>query len=516
MNFFSVSEMQALDRRCIDQGVSGETLMARAVRKLAGEMLFFASGRKNPVRVLCGPGNNGGDGFGLAWQLHRAGWETEIWLCVPVEKIRGDAALFYERCLKAQVPCRRVISPEDWEAAALSLPPSVWWVDALLGTGSTEAPRGNLAAAVQFLNQQAARDLVWSVDLPSGLNPDTGKPFDTDFCVRADHTLTLGGPKRGFAEEGSDTWTGSVSVLDLGFSEADLLSGSGLGDWQVLSDREAADALAVFPRDAHKGTRGHTLLVGGSPGMSGAIILSARAALASGCGLVTVLTTFSNASLVDAAVPEAMVLPGQQGNMLSLCSQAVDFTPYQAVGVGPGMRVNFHSAEMLSRILKECAKPLVLDADALTNLSGLSPEHRETRAPLWLTPHPGEMARLLKCSPQEVQSSRGTMVHKAAEKYHASVLLKGARSRVDQPMGGSWLNLNGNPGMAKGGSGDVLTGLLTGLIARGVDPGRVLPLAVYLHGKAGDMAAIQKGQSGMQASDIVAALPLVMRHVQGR
>lgn len=515
MNFFKAIEMQALDRISIQEGTSGETLMARACRKLAGELLFFAEQQKPAVRVLCGPGNNGGDGFGLAWHLHQAGWPVEVWLCVPAEKIRGDAALFYQRCISDHVPLRMFLTDADWQVAERSLPPSLWWVDALLGTGSSEAPRGNLASAVQFLRKQSARQLVWSVDLPSGLNPDSGQPFDPALCVRADHTLTLGGPKIGFAGDLSDKWTGSISILDLGFKD-EYSHPENECEWLALSDREAAECLAPMPRGAHKGSRGHALLIGGSAGMSGAIILSARAALASGCGLVTVLTPYSCAPLVDAAVTEAMVLHGLQGNLGSLCAQDINFTAYQAVGMGPGLRVNYTVAEMLSRVLKECNKPLVLDADALTNLGNMPADSRESTVPLWMTPHPGEMGSLLKCSAQDVQASRSEMLQKTSAKYRAKVLLKGARSRMAQPDGAKWLNVNGNPGMATGGSGDVLTGLLTGLIARGVDQNKVLPLAVYLHGRAGDLAAKRKGQSGMRAGDIVEALPEVIRHLQGR
>jgi ADP-dependent NAD(P)H-hydrate dehydratase / NAD(P)H-hydrate epimerase len=515
MKFFKASGMQAIDRQTIEEGTPGETLMSRACRILAGELMFFAERDKPAVRILCGPGNNGGDGFGLAWHLHQAGWPVEVWLCVPPEKIRGDALLFYQRCLSGHVPLRILLHADDWPSAENSVPPSLWWVDALLGTGTDEAPRGNLATAVQFLRAQAARNLIWSVDLPSGLNPDNGQPFDPALCVRADHTLTLGGPKIGFSEDQSDQWTGTISILDLGFPDP-LLNAHGRGDWLALSDREATEYLPTMPRWAHKGSQGHALLIGGSPGMSGSIILSARAALASGCGLVTVLTPYSCAPLVDAAVPEAMVLHGLQGNLGSLCSQEINFSPFQSVGMGPGLRVNYTASEMLSRVLKECHKPLVLDADALTNLGNLPADHREYASPLWMTPHPGEMGRLLKCTSQEIQASRSAMVEKTAAKYRARVLLKGARSRIVQPDAGRWINLNGNPGMATGGSGDVLTGLLTGLIARGVDQNNVLPLAVYLHARAGDLAAQRKGQSGMRAGDIVEALPEVFRHMQGR
>ena len=415
--------MQAVDRETIASGVSGEILMARASRKLAGELLFFADSQPRPLVIFCGPGNNGGDGLGLAVYLHQWGWPVEVWLCVPEESIQGDALIFYQRVKAESILCRSVLSEEDWQRAEIHLPANAWLVDALLGTGSKGAPRNNMALAVNFISRERSGHFVWSVDLPSGLDAESGLPFDENCCVQADHCLTLGGAKKGFQIDASVRWTGSISVLDLGFEDALLLRHVDGDSAECMSDREAAEALPSFPGDAHKGSRGHLLLAGGSLGMTGAISLSARAALRGGCGLVTVLTPFSCAQIVDAAVPEAMVIHGKQGKFMGLSNQEVNFSCYQAVGMGPGMRINYDSSEFLARVLKECTLPMVLDADALNAFALLDSVHRETRAPLWLTPHPGEMARLLRWSGAQVQHNREEAVEAAMNQFAASTLL---------------------------------------------------------------------------------------------
>lgn len=515
MQFYTSTSMQSMDKDTIEAGTSGEVLMARACRKLAGEILFYADATPHPLLFLCGPGNNGGDGFGTAFHLYQRGWPVEIWLTIPESKLKGDAFLFFNQSKSSGIPIREMLRPQSWEHAERFLPPGAWIVDALLGTGTREAPRKALGFAVDFIRKHADSHQIWSIDVPSGLNPVTGFPFDESKCVKADHTLTLGGAKVGFLEDDSDAWTGSISVLDLAF-EQEMLSSRGEGNWHTLSDREAAEYLPSYRRGDHKGSHGHALLIGGSPGMSGAIQLSGRAALASGCGLVSILTPHDCASIVDAAIPEAMVLSGEQSESKSLCRQDVDGTSFDAVGIGPGLRVNEGTSQLLVQVLKNTSGALVLDADGLNNFAALESQQQETDAELFFTPHPGEMARLLESNTGNIQEARSTAVRTLSDKHQANALLKGSRSRMSLRDGKNWLNLNGNPGMASGGSGDVLTGLLTGLLARGVDRKVVLPLAVYIHGRAGDLAAHRKGLSGMSAGDIVEAIPKVLQQLQGR
>lgn len=515
MKFFSADSMRSLDEEAIQAGTSGRRLMGRACRSLAEEVLFFAEDRVQTVVVLCGPGNNGGDGFGLAWQLHRRGWRVEVWSVIPEEKVKGDAAFYMDEARSVGVQVRFLVEESDWEDAEVFLPVGAWLVDALLGTGVTEAPRGAVVPAIRFLQARQPRHRIWAVDLPSGLHPDTGEPFDATCCVKADHTLTLGGAKPGFEKDRSAVWTGSMSVLELGF-DSERLDGKGEGEWQVLSREQAAGWIPPMMEYDHKGSRGHALLIGGSPGMSGAIVLAASAALRSGCGLVTVLTPFTCAQLVDGARAELMVLPGQQGNFHTLCGQDVAYDLYSGVCIGPGMRTNRDTAELLTRVLSECRAPVVMDADALNALSRIERETGKWLKGKWMTPHPGELGRLLKTSAEEIQRDRRTKVKEFQQQTGSRIVLKGSHSRIAQGEGDCWVNLNGNSGLATGGTGDVLSGILTGLIARGVDESRALPLAVYVHGRAGDLAAVRKGQSGMAAGDVVEAIPAVLKQLQGR
>jgi len=515
MKFYSAESIRKLDARAIASGISGERLMGRASRALAEELLWLADRHPRPVVVLCGPGNNGGDGFGLAWHLHHQGWPVQCRLVVNEEKLRGDARLFYDRARADGVPMLRMDRAEDVTRAEVDLPAGAWIVDAILGTGVKEAPRDSAAAAIDFINERGSRHRVWAVDCPSGFDPDRGEPFDPRCCVRADFTLTLGAPKLGFEQDASEPWTGSITVLELGFSKEDLAEGA-QGDWQVLSREQAARRLLPIHAGEHKGSRGHALLIGGSPGMSGAIILAARAALRCGCGRVSVLTPFTCAPAVDSAQAEVMVIPAQQGKFHALCGQDINYAAFQAAGIGPGMRANHETAELVTRALGECSVPLVLDADALNDLQKAGLEKHPALQGRWLTPHPAELGRLTGCPVADIQADRREAVCAAQTDCSARILLKGARSRMAQGGEDNWVNLNGGSALATAGSGDVLTGILTGLLARGVHHEHALPLAVYLHARAGDLAAMRNGNSGTLAGDVADALPAVFINLQGR
>lgn len=513
MKCFTAAEMREADRKTISNGTPGSVLMGRAAKALAGELNFFADRLPRPVVVLAGPGNNGGDGFGLAVHLKNLGWPVWVWGAVPRERVRGDALGFLEAAESLGIPFSWKTEPAHWEEAGNGIPPEAWIVDALLGTGVEEAPRGAVAAAVKLLRRVRPFHRIWSVDLPTGLNADTGAPFDPDLCVRADATLTLAGPKPGLTEGDAAEWTGSVSVLDIGVTPGEAATNE---DWQVMSDREIRENLPALSVYDHKGSRGHALFVGGSPGMSGSISMAACASLKSGCGLATVLAPFTTAPGIDAAYKEIMVLPGKQSNFMTLSPQNIQFDPYRVVCVGPGLRVNPETIEVVRRVLNECPHPLILDADGLGCLSDIGIRIGDSRRPVFLTPHPGEMARLLEKKTTEIQSDRSAAVCEAVAHSHAHVVLKGTHSRIVNPKGSRWVNLSGNAALATAGTGDVLAGILAGLIARGIRLDMALPVAVVLHGRAGELASIRNGVSSVLAGDVLEALPAVFRHAEGR
>jgi NAD(P)H-hydrate epimerase len=258
------------------------------------------------------------------------------------------------------------------------------------------------------------------------------------------------------------------------------------------------------------------LVIGGSQGMTGAVNMAGRAALRTGSGLATVLTPGSCLTAVDVEVPELMVLPGKTGNFGTLCTQHLPLAGMDSVLIGPGMRADYDTCDLTQRLIAEAGVPVVMDADALRHVAGFPEWFTTAKAPRLLTPHPGEMGRLLGKTSKEVQADRVGALELAHRAGGCPVVLKGSRSRVLSQDGGKWLNLNGNPGMGTGGSGDVLAGMAASLAGQGVAPARVLPLAVFLHGKAGDLAKMRKGESGLLAGDLIDAIPAVMRRVQGR
>jgi NAD(P)H-hydrate epimerase len=250
--------------------------------------------------------------------------------------------------------------------------------------------------------------------------------------------------------------------------------------------------------------------------MTGAIGMAARAALRTGSGLATVLTPHMCTTAVDVAVPELMVMAGRVGKFGTLCTQFVPLKGINGVLIGPGMRSDYDTRDFTERVVLEAKVPLVMDADALPNIAGFPEWFKTAEGPIYLTPHPGEMARMLGGTSAEIQADRERALSRAHKYGGCNVVLKGSRSRVATRDGRRWLNMNGNPGMATGGSGDVLAGMVTSIAAQGVARDLVLPLAVYLHGKAGDLAFMRRGEAGLVAGDIVEAIPAVMRRVQGR
>lgn len=505
MAFLSAQSMRDFDTRAIQSGIPGTSLMARASRGLATELLSLQGPLPASALVCAGPGNNGGDGFGLAKLLHESGWRVQVWVAAPAERVKGDARVFLDRATAAGVPVRFLPNPEDWELDPGELPLVNWAVDALLGTGAGGAPRETPAAAIRLLQKLSCESHVLAVDLPSGMRADTGEPEDPSLCVQADHTFTLGAAKAGFLNEASARWTGSVTVIDLGFDAGELATAS-VAPLSLVLPRQAREAFPRREPDSHKGTFGHVLVIGGSGGMTGAPILAAQAALRGGAGLVSALLPASLAGAVDAAHPSIMVLSGREDDASRLVDQDLDLSSHDTLVIGPGMRHSKQTAALTRRVLKSFPGPIVVDADAIRAFAGCPDDLANARGKLVLTPHPGEMACLLGISTGEVQADRSASVLRAAERSRAVVALKGARTRVADPDGRQWINLNGNPGMATGGSGDVLAGLLGAFLAQGLDPVRATTLAVFLHGRAGDRAALKHSQASLTAMEMLGAI----------
>lgn len=523
MKIVSVAQMQELDRRMIEENETpGEVLMERAGQGVADVVRRLAdlAGFTSPlVHLLAGRGNNGGDAFAAARFLKEAGLSVSVWLAGSANDVKGDALRHLSRMKSAGVALRELPLREDWDEALRYPMGADLLVDGVLGTGSSGPARGPAAGAIEYINAQARHALVVAIDIPSGLNADTGSAEGE--TVRADVTVTMGLPKRGLVEPEALEYTGVVEVVDLGIPEEFIAQLTPVEDRELIYSTDLRPLFTRRRRGSHKGEYGHVLLIGGARGYTGAIALAARAALRSGAGLVTVLTPAGIAPVVAGSVLEAMVLPAPETNTGSLDAglwaewrQRVD--TFQAVLIGPGLSRHPQSLTLVRHLVHEYNGPLVLDADALSVLEGQAHFISKRRGPSVITPHPGELAKLMARETVEVQKDRRAAALAAAAKTEATVVLKGAGTLVARTGRPLQINLTGNPGMATGGSGDVLAGLLTGLLGQGLEPYDAARAAVYLHGRAGDTAALRKSQAGLTAMDLVDELPYAFREVSVR
>ncbi len=516
LGLFTAEEMRRLDRRAVSElGIPGATLMENAGRGAADGIRALLEEFKAPrqgarVVVVCGKGGNGGDGFVVARWLKKWGARPEVVLAFPEGEIGGDAEEKLRELKRGGV---RPWLFESEPAAAEALGRADVIVDALLGTGSRGAPEGPVARLIELINASGAP--VVALDIPSGVSADGGPTPGP--AVRAMLTLTFAGFKRGLVAGPGAELAGEVEVVPIGIPEAEVLRGM---TTFVLEGQDIAPHFPPRPRGAHKGSYGHVLIVAGSLGKTGAAALAATAAMRSGAGLVTVATPASQQPIVASLVLEAMTeaLPETPARTLALKAREVVgelATKRDAVALGPGIGLDEETRIVARGLVQELAKPMAVDADALSALAGHLDILRGAPAARCLTPHPGEMARMLGAAMGDVQRDRIAAAREFATRYRTHLVLKGAWSVVADPDGRVVVNPTGNPGMASGGTGDVLTGMLGAFLARGIAPGAALLSAVYLHGFAGDIAADRVGEESLIASDVIAALPEAFTRLGG-
>jgi NAD(P)H-hydrate epimerase len=490
----SAQTMRALDEATIKQlAVSGDLLMESAGRELAALVTRETRGR---VAVLCGPGNNGGDGLVAARHLAQNGREVDVALVSGSAELSVDTARNLERY---RALGRKVLrgAPGEIRAAVV--------VDALFGTGLARPVEGDFAKAIEAAQRSGAT--VIAVDLPSGLDADTGAVLGA--ALRADYTLAIGLPKFALALEPGRGYAGVVSVARVGILDIAPGHEPDAVLWRADAAREV---LPARPRDGHKGRFGHVLLVAGSPGKTGAAALAAEGALRGGAGLATIACPHSVHAILEAKCTEAMTvgLAETQGGGLhdrSLSELLVLADERDVVCAGPGLGREGETGDLMMRIVEEVDRPLVLDADGLYPFSRSLAELRRRRAPTVLTPHPGEASRLLQCETAEVNRDRVAAARALARESGCVVILKGAGTLIASPDEVLTLNPTGGPVLATGGTGDVLAGLTAALLAQGVDAHPAATLAAWLHGAAGDRLARRVGATGVLAGEIAAELP---------
>ncbi len=512
---FTAEEMRRLDRRAIGElRIPGTTLMGNAGAGAAREIrAAFGSLRRKAVVVLCGKGNNGGDGFVVARHLRRAGATVRVFLIGSVGDVRGDAAVMLSRFQRSGGRVTEVLREDAFHHVERQLGSTDLVVDALLGTGLTGPAEGLIARAIHAIN--AAGSPVAALDLPSGLSSDSGALLGP--TVSATLTATFAGLKRGLLLYPGAAHAGTVRVVPIGIPAAEVPRGVS------VSLLEASDIRPLFPPrrpDAHKGTFGHLLIVAGSVGKTGAAAMAGRAALRSGGGLVTIACPASQQPIVAALGMETMTEPLAETPSQSLALKAKDrlldlAARVEAVALGPGISLDPETQSLVRELVAEVPRPLVVDADGLSALAGHLQILKRAPAPRCLTPHPGEMARMLGTTVAEVQADRFEVVRVFSQRYRVFVALKGAHTVVGDPTGTIFLNPTGNPGMATGGAGDVLTGMVGAFLSRGMRPLQALQAAVYLHGLAGDLARDDQGEEGLIAGDILEAIPAAIQSLQG-
>jgi ADP-dependent NAD(P)H-hydrate dehydratase / NAD(P)H-hydrate epimerase len=505
----TAEEMRALDRWTIEHHTPGPVLMERAGAGAAQVLRVQWPKLGGPVVVCCGRGNNGGDGFVLAHELRRARGGVEVWLVGRRQDVRGDAAEMMDRWRGA---ITTVETAGQLEPLQRRLERAGVVVDALLGTGLNAPVEGTFAAVIDAIN--ASGRPVLAIDIPSGLSADTGRPLGT--AVQAAVTATFAFPKLGQVLYPGAELCGRLDVVDIGIPPEAVAAMR--PQMRLLEAGEVGRLLPRRPRDSHKGTFGHVLVVAGSRGKTGAALLASAAAARAGAGLTTLAAAASLLPVLEGHVREVMSepLPDAGDGTATLDDAAlVDrlLAGRAAVVCGPGLGTADGTRALVHHVVRRARAPLVIDADGLNAVAGTDVLCQRP-APTVVTPHPGEMARLLRCSTSEVQADRVASARRFAANHGVVTVLKGARTVVATPEGAVAISPTGNPGMASGGMGDVLSGILGGLLAQGLDPFAAATLGVFAHGAAADALAARRGEVGLLAGDLLNELPPTIARLQ--
>ncbi len=504
----TAAQMRACDRAAIDEhGIPGLVLMENAGIGVLGAMTEHFGGQPPlSTAVLCGKGNNGGDGFVVARHLQDLGGEVVCYLFGELDGLAGDAAANAAMAAAGGVPIHEANEAGKWADLAAGLGRFDCLLDAMLGTGLQSAARGVIADAIESMN--AAAVPVVAVDLPSGLSADTGAVLGP--TVLADLTVTFGAPKCCHVLEPAAGYCGDLEVVDISIPTSVIESTEPA--LELVTPQDLPGVIPERRRDSHKGSFGRVLVIGGAPGTAGAAVLAARGALRGGAGLVHIACPDPVCPLVGGQITEALVhsVPAEASGGIGIEANAVLaqlVARADVVALGPGIGTAEETRTMVQALATTVERPMVIDADGLNALAGSLDSLTGAPAARVLTPHPGEAARLLKSTIDAVQGDRPAAARELAERSGAVVVLKGYYSLIAAPGAAPLVNPTGNPGMATGGTGDVLTGLIAALVGQGMEPLVAAWAGAYLHGLAGDLAAEEMGEISMIAGDLVHLLP---------
>jgi hydroxyethylthiazole kinase-like uncharacterized protein yjeF len=509
MKLVTASEMRELDRRAIqDLGIPSLVLMENAGRTTYLILRREFPGLPGEVAVLAGPGNNGGDGFVVARYLANAGIPVAVFLLGSRDRLSRDAGVNLEILAHLGVPVAEVLTDADLNPAIRRLARAGMIVDALLGTGLNAPVKGLMAAVIERVNRLQVP--VLAVDIPTGLCADTGAVLGDALQARV--TVTYGWPKVGQLLPPGRDYVGRLWQVDIGIPPI-----FARGIPRELAEAGAMRALLPpRPFASHKGTYGHLVVLAGSVGKTGAAAMASEAALRAGAGLVTLGVPASLNDILEVKLTEAMTLPlpeapGTRALGAAALAPLREFLGENfTLAVGPGIGTHPETRDLVRRLAQDLPQPMVIDADGLNNLAGAADTLKDAAGPRILTPHPGEMARLVGLATPEVQTRRLDLARDTAARFGVTLVLKGAQTVVAAPDGRASLNATGNPALASGGTGDVLTGLIGGFLAQGLTPWDAACLGVYLHGLAADFFVSRRGSRGMIAGDLLDVLPAML------
>ncbi|TDK59078.1 NAD(P)H-hydrate dehydratase [Bacillus salipaludis] len=498
-------EMQQMDQYTMEKiGVPGIILMENAGGRVVEEILACTPYENPRIIVLAGGGNNGGDGFVIARKLVDAGLKPLLCLLVKPEKIKGDAKVHFDVYMNRRLPIF-YLHENTQEALRMKLVQADIIVDAILGTGVNGPVREPFNQVISMVNELSDKKWVIAVDIPSGVSSDTGKVEGA--AVNAAKTITFVFPKKGFFLQDGPMYVGAWKAVDISVPPS-ACEELGLDMPRLITESLAEAAVPVRPKNGHKGTFGHALVLGGSCHYVGAPIFSAKAALYSGAGLVTLAIPECIYSMVSAQCPESLMLPlsAEDGHFAG--SSVEEIKPrmgqFDSITIGPGISRFSRGEEWVKNIIGGLTgQPIVVDADALYLLRNELEFVREYNGNVIFTPHPGEMASLLNSSVKEVEANRIGTAKSFAKDFNVFLLLKGHRTVIASPDGEIYINPYGHDALGKGGSGDVLTGLIVSFLAQGATPLAAMIAASYLHAKAGEEKAKTLSHYGVMPFDIV-------------
>ena len=517
MKLVTAPEMAALDKRTIEElKVPAIILMENAGLGVVHKLYkHFPKVGRMSVGVLVGRGNNGGDGLVVARHLHQRGVEVRAYLLARKEELRGEAKANLEAYLGIGGHLTEVPEVE----ALLKLFPEIArhdiLVDGLLGTGLRSEVTGLYRTAIDRVNLTGKP--VVAIDIPSGVDASTGRILGS--AIKAFLTVTFALPKVGLVIHPGASFVGRLEVVDIGIPPF-VIEEAGIRT-HLIDEAQIRGYFRPRPEDSHKGDYGRLLILAGSPGMTGAAYMASQGALRVGAGLITLGIPEGLNPIMEVKLTEVMTRPLEEtpeGHLSPSAAKEIEelWDRMDVVILGPGILPNPDTLKLMSYVIENSPRPLVVDAGGLDAIAADSKLLKRARSPLIITPHPGEMARILKASIDEVQGDRLGVARRHAQESGATVILKGSRTVVATPQGDIFVNPTGNPGMASGGMGDVLTGMVGGLLAQGFSQEAAACAAVYLHGKSGDRAAEKRGQMALAATDLLEELPGILKGFEAR